>query len=612
MKPKLETSYRNSTESSEASEVVVDTDTALEPDADLNELAELYRVDSSVSTEEAVSADTSQVAMFEKDIATLETDLANITADTNLDASLSIPATEADIFSEKSNDSLLNQNMVEVQPTMTAGELRNRYDGAYRRTATREAWEKRGRQYQARAEKREKFSIEAETAEVEQAKANVNSYESSYRERLDQELINLRRETKGSLDHFNTMIGYEQEYIARRNPLQKIIAFGQKYVSFLGSDYEKSKIGKFEAKKQELLAEEAQKNAGIQSRIEQLKLEIQGKQESTDKYIQRIQAWYAYNRAENESTFVSDRKNLLESVREKNQHSRLASEKTAELLAEGKLNVAELAKETNSLVVHTLPLDGWSMNNTSMNNTEVNVTELTAGEKIAIVTEKQPDLAVSIVAIDNPDVKHGTMYPFGLIVDGSIIASYDDDSSTIAKGDKRYRKYTWGHNGKGNTLQADPVGAFINNTVNKPRGPDGYNEAIVHKPRVRGIFIDGERLKPVTDTETGEPHDYYKDKVEVYYLPGQEAQMLKQYKDVMDEGDDVIIEEKMDRTKVIAKSGPYAGQEVFGFRRVRSGEQKAIEFAQSNYPDLPIYIRRADGVYDINGQPVSAEDIYAT
>jgi hypothetical protein len=593
-----EASYRNPAEQTEVSGAVVGTDIALEPETGLNELAELYKVDTSASVEASVSVDTSQEAIVKAEIATLEADMATITTDTNsvspLDATI-----ESDILPGTSIGGLSNQAVAEVGSTMTAQQLRDRYDGAYRRNAAETAWEKRGQQMEIRSEKREKYSAEAETAEIEQAKANVNSRKSYYLERLDQQLANMKRETEESLDYFSTMIGYKQAEIAKRNPLEKMIALGQKYVSFLGADEIKSKIDEFETKKQELLAEEAQKNADIQLQIEQVKLEIQGQQEIE---AERIRARYSDGRENSEAAFVSNRKSLLERVRSQNQGSRLASEKTAELLAEGKLSVAELAKTTNSLVVHTLPLEGWSMNNTSMNNTEIKADEVSVEDKIKIVTEKQPDLAVSIVAIDNPDVKHGTMYPFGLIVDGSMIASYDGDSSTIARGDKRYRKYVRSEN-QGETLQVDPVAAFEKNARELP-GHGKYNEAIIHKPNIKGIFIDGERLRPVISTETGEPYDYFSDSVTEIFNQDEEEEILKKYGDMFDGGSIESI------SRFVPKTGVRTGQPTVRIIRKRSGEQKAIEFAQRNYPDLPIYIRRADGVYDINGQPISAEDIY--
>ncbi len=576
----------------EIPKAVFDTNLAPESEVDLDELAKLYRVDTvpvvdnPLSSEVPVSVDPSQEAL--------------VKAETNLDTLPVVSAVvEGDNLPGTSIDSLPDQAVAEVESSMTAQELRNRYDGAYRRNVAETAWEKRSQQMGIRSEKREKYSVEAEIAEIEQAKAGVNSLKSYSRERFDQQLVDMKRQAEESLDTLDIQIRGKQAEIARRNPLEKIIALGQKYVSFLGSDETKSKLETLETNKQELLMEGAQKNADIQAQIERIKLEIQDQQEIE---ARRIQARYSEGRENSEAEFVLGRKSLLERIRAQNQGSRLASEKTAELLAEGKLSVAELAKTTNSLVVHTLPLEGWSMNNTSMNNTEIIADKVSVEEKIKIVTEKQPDLSVSIVAIDNPEVKHGTMYPFGLIVDGSVIASYDGDSSTIAKGDKRYKKYTFGEDG--GTLQADPIAEFEKNSRTIPNDPYGYNEAVVNKPNIKGIFIDGERLKPVTNTETGESYDYFSDEVTELFDGAEETAILQKYGERLDGGTIHTI------GRFIPKTGASAGRPIIKIVRKRSGEQKAVEFAQSNYPDLPIYIRRTDGVYNMNGKLVSAEDIY--
>jgi hypothetical protein len=596
-----EASYKNPAEGSGNQETAADANIALEPEASLVELAEQYSVDkvpitdTPASTEVPVSVDTSQDSIIKTEIATLEADIATITPDTNFNAALDVPAkVEGDILPETSIDQVVSEG----EQTMTANELRNRYDGAFRHNAAKEAWEKRDQQQEIRAEKREMYSAEAETAEIEQARAKVDPFKKSSLELLDQQVADMKRQTEGALGILDNEIRNKKLDIARRNPLKKIIALGQKYVSFLGSDEIKSKIDAFETQKQELLVEEAQKNADLQSQIKQIKLEIQSQQEVE---AGRIQARYSDGRLDSEAAFVASRKSLQERVRTQNQDSRSASEKTAELLAEGKLNVSELAKTTNSLVVHSLPLEGWNMNNTSMNNPEIKVDEVSVEEKISIVTEKQPDLSVSIVSIDNPDVKHGTMYPFGLIVDGSMIAAYDGDSSTIAKGDKRYRKYVGGS--EGSTLQVDPAAAFEKNAQENSKG--GYNEAIVHKPNIKGIFIDGERLKPVISTETGEPYDYFGDNLTEIFNEEEAAEVQKKYGDALAGGSIQTF------SRFTPKTGVLAGQDIVRIIRKRSGEQKAIEFAKNNYPDLPIYIRRADGVYNIDGQPVSAEDVYA-
>ncbi len=545
---------------------------AILPEASLQELHELYRVDATPHTDTSLSSETLVTHdAIQDEIATLEADM---TAVGSLDTA------------------------PESVSTMTAQELRDRYDRAYRHDVAKSAWETRSKQRERLATAREHFSADAETAEIERLQAGVELSRRFDLEQLDQQLASLHIKTENSHSELDTEMRKKRQQVALRTPLEKVVAVGQKYFSFLGTDEAQAEIDTLAAQMQELTIQEVAEQARIQSEIERIQGEIKDEQQSV---VERVKTNYQDLRTSNEASFVSERKNLLEQVRTKNQDSRLASEQTAELLAEGKLSVSELAKATNSLVIHSLPLEGWNTHNTSMNNTEIEADKVTIEEKIDIVTEKQPDLSVSIVSIDNPDAPHGTMYPFGLIIDGSVIASYGGDSSTIAREDRRYRKYVK-VDGEGGTLQTDPVAEFKKNAQEAPEHGI-YNETIVKKPTIKGIFLDGERLKPSIDTETGESHDYFGDTV-VEYSDGteeSEAKLLEKYN-----GKDVVI------ARSTANVGNQAGKSIIRVTQKRSGEQKAIEFAQNNYPDLPIYIRRGTSVYDLSGQPVAAEDIYGT
>jgi hypothetical protein len=291
-----------------------------------------------------------------------------------------------------------------------------------------------------------------------------------------------------------------------------------------------------------------------------------------------------------------ERQNLRKRISEVNKNSKEAIAATAEQMEEGRLNIAELAREMNALVEHGISRDGWSVANTSMNNTEVAIESLTTKDKIDTIYEKQPDISASIVHIDKGEVDHGVMYPFGLIIDGTLIASYNEDSSTITKGDTRYRKSA----NSESTLQTNPVEAFKKNAQQKLGGMWGWNESIVHKPHIKGIFVDGERLKPVVSTEDGSLIDHRGDTVTEYYSPDQESEIMRKY------------EGKIKGVgRGIPKSGPYAGVPVFKIERTRSGVEKAIEYAEKNYPELPVYIRGADGVYDLEGNKVDVGQIYA-
>jgi hypothetical protein len=85
-------------------------------------------------------------------------------------------------------------------------------------------------------------------------------------------------------------------------------------------------------------------------------------------------------------------------------------------------------------------------------------------------------------------------YPFGYILDGKIIASYQGDEGTVTTGDSRRRKE---HQG---TLQRKPVEQFAEVAFYAARENQGaqYNEAIVHTPKVRGVLIDEQELDRLT------------------------------------------------------------------------------------------------------------------
>ncbi len=285
------------------------------------------------------------------------------------------------------------------------------------------------------------------------------------------------------------------------------------------------------------------------------------------------------------------RKYLLERTHTVNTSSKEAIKNTKEELEKGNLDISKLAKESNAIVVHAIPLEGWSMANTSMNNNVVDVTKLTSHDKISIVKDKLPDLSASIISAGEKIAGQGLMYPFGLVLDGKIIASYGEDSSSITKGDARYLKY-----GEP-TLQSNPVNQFKKISKVAARGMTNSNESIVHLPKIKGILIDEDYLNM----------DYLKgDRVTETYPREQESEMLQKY------GDSVI-------------SSPALSREIMGEKlydkfpelrtttritRKRGGMEKALEYADTHYPDLPVYIRRKDGIYTREGKKVTAEDIY--
>lgn len=468
-----------------------------------------------------------------------------------------------------------------------ASELRERYDQNYRK-AQAEKLAQQHTQLQQRAR-----AIAEKYSETKQKEATSNrALESSY---------------AGRMESLQPSIDYWERQIRENTEMQRL----SEAVIKSRSAFEKIRylLGKPDPNRETLsnlqmegatLAESLRK-----THVERDALAAEAKAAKA-RAEQTIQKEFTEGRAYDNAKLQANRKALFKRTHSINSASKEASERTAELMHEGALDIAKLAQESNVLVVHSLPLEGWALANTSMNNTELEIEKLSPQDKINMILEKRPDLSTSIVHTDTREVEHKTMYPFGVIIGGTLIASYDDDSFTITKGDIRHRKYT----GSDGTLQADPVEAFKENASRKGGGY-GWNESIVHDPNIKGIFIDAERLKSVTQ-EDGRPYDYFQDTVTEYYVPGDEAHMLETYGDSMSSIDRFSIEHNMPMKRIIPTEGPYAGKEVYAFNKRRSGLQKALDFAKENYPDIPVYLRKEDGMYDIQGNKVDVAAIYGS
>lgn len=286
-----------------------------------------------------------------------------------------------------------------------------------------------------------------------------------------------------------------------------------------------------------------------------------------------------------------DKKNLFEKVREANQQSRGAIAKTSELMQSGDLRIAHLATQNQALVVHAIPPQGFSMKNTSGNNQEIDAVATDTPTKLFTIKEKQPDLSASIISTGGGTPQQ-LMYPLGVILDGTLVAAYKDDASTITKGDARYIKYQYKP-----TLQTDPVAAFREAAASPPsQAIDGWNESIVHKPEIRAFLIDETKLAPIKG------YDYYADEVREDYPQEQEEEILKRYPHP---------EAIKSTSRGTPKSGSRAGIPTFRIMRRRSGIERVHDYVDSiNTDKLPVYIRRADGIYDRQGTKVTPNVIY--
>lgn len=291
----------------------------------------------------------------------------------------------------------------------------------------------------------------------------------------------------------------------------------------------------------------------------------------------------------------ADRVDLREKIRTVNLESRVGIQNTARAFDSGELDVKNLATKNNAVVVHAIPLDGWAMKNTSENNQMVAVDSMSAKEKVATIIEKRPDLSVSVIGADTTVPNQEMFYPFGFVVDGKLIATYENDAGAYADGDARRRKEQYS-----GTLQVDPAQRFAQMSHSPTlKSNYGHNESIVHKPELKAILIDTNTI--LKHESMGGTGGYTGDEITETFSPDKEAGILAKY------GADIVS-----TVRGMPKSGPYAGKEVFRIKRKRTGVQKALEFAETNYPELPVYLRKSDGIYSLSGEKVTAEQIYST
>jgi hypothetical protein len=291
--------------------------------------------------------------------------------------------------------------------------------------------------------------------------------------------------------------------------------------------------------------------------------------------------------------YEESKKRLLQKIRDINKTSREGIRNTFLSMESGELDIAKLAKESNAVVVHTIPLDGWHMGSTEMNNEEADTKKISAKEKADIISEKQPDLSASILSVETM-AGQDMFYPFGYIVDGTLLAAYGQDEGTIASGDSRRRKEAF-HG----TLQKDTPGEFARVAQSEAvaRASTQHNESIVHKPKLKGVILDEERLSK-------ESAYYPGDEVrEVFSSKEEEEKKMADY--TARYGESIINSSQAIRTEMGIEP-----KNLFVTRK-RSGIQKAVEYAQEHHPELPIYVRKADAIYTLDGKKVTAEDIYA-
>ncbi len=445
-------------------------------------------------------------------------------------------------------------------------ELKARYEDPRRKVEAQKVWNKR------------KEIREQEKVRKEKLQALLQSTEDQTVSYVESSVAPLMKEHTEITTRFDTFSSKEQALQQEqqgRNFFQKL---KYKVVHDPIAD---------ELKKVALQKEaEAQALASQEEKIKELKQRAQANLAHRKEDLQG-------NDVEGQKIYESAKKALLEKTRTSNKNSREAIRNTFLSMEKGELDIAKLAKESNAVVVHTIPLDGWHMGSTSMNNEEANTNKLTAKEKTDIILTKQPDLSASVLSVETR-AGQDMFYPFGYILDGKLIASYDKDEGTVASGDARHRKEEF-HG----TLQKDAKGEFarVAETDAIRRASTQHNESIVHKPEIKGILLDE---AAIAQGESYFPGDEVR---EMFASKEEEEKKMPEYKKLY--GDSII-----NSSEEIRNDMGIEPKTLFVTRK-RTGLQKAIEYAKQTHPELPIYVRKVDGIYTIDGKKVTAEDIYA-
>ncbi len=462
----------------------------------------------------------------------------------------------------------LPQQEVLMKKQFTEQELKDRYEGAYRNEQAQVFRNERQRLKEKDEQKKQEILKSLEL------RKGVHDDAMTYNQEKFNHVLTFQT---GEIDRVDDEIRRYKGLIDNRGFVTKL-----RYRFFGKEDIEQAKVNRLSEERRVMI----QKIIDAKSVMEDSNREADNQLESSKQTIQ-----------DREMSLSSESKvakgDLLQRVRKSNQLSREALRNTVEALNTGSLDIKKLAIENNALVVHAISLDGWSTKNTSMNNTEVDTTAMSSKEKSNIVLDKAPDLSASILKVDRSIVGQNMFYPFGYILDGKIIASYQGDEGTVTTGDSRRRKE---HQG---TLQRKPVEQFAEVAFYAARENQGaqYNEAIVHTPKVRGVLIDEQELDRLTSFGAKKKKVFDLDKqVDVVAYHTLLSSLKKENIIRQQEG--------------VPSSGDNKGKHMAVLEWNQTGLEKAVEYAQEHTPGAPIYFRKKDGIYTLSGEKVTARDIY--
>ncbi|MCX6736069.1 MAG: hypothetical protein NTZ13_03215 [Candidatus Parcubacteria bacterium] len=152
-------------------------------------------------------------------------------------------------------------------------------------------------------------------------------------------------------------------------------------------------------------------------------------------------------------------------------------------------DINSLSQEKNVIFLHTLQYDSDTANFGKI--------KVTAMDRARMVMGVEPTISVSTVNLSGEDTESKTFTPIGLIVgEGTVLSAYGSDAGTYAD-NPFIRRSTYDKNLKSSVQEN--IEKNTEKALKRERGDwdiqvGEWNEIVVEKPKVAGVFIDTTRL----------------------------------------------------------------------------------------------------------------------
>ncbi len=166
-------------------------------------------------------------------------------------------------------------------------------------------------------------------------------------------------------------------------------------------------------------------------------------------------------------------------------------------------DVETLSRENGDIFLHGVPTKYRANRNTSMNNPTFNTESLSTEDKLSLIMGLEPTISASVIREGQHDVE--TFYTFGVILGGgTVLSAYAEDSGTVAEGlYSRSAKYDKETKQIQRTSIQKNISKHLNKAIGTPaeeRRYGSYNEIVVEKPKVAGLYINISQFNPDFET----------------------------------------------------------------------------------------------------------------